>query len=244
MAFATIRFKSKSIEKQTAINVLLPEGRGRFPVLYLLHGLSDDQTVWWRRTAIERHVDGRRLIIVMPDGGRSFYTNDPRPGGLAYEDHIIKDVIGLVDRTFPTIANRRGRAIAGQSMGGYGAMMLGMKHTNKFAASCSHSGAFDFAHIPVKWPDIDALAASLKKRDYDVFSLARQLAKSSRKLALKLDCGSEDFLIEPNRQFHRHMEKLGLAHEYSENPGSHNWGYWDRHISETLDFVLKNTAKK
>ncbi len=244
MAFATIRFKSKSIEKQTAINVLLPEGRGPFPVLYLLHGLSDDQTVWCRRTALERHATGRRLIIVMPDGARSFYTNDPRPGGLAYEDHIVKDVVGLVDRTLPTIANRRGRAVAGFSMGGYGAIMLGLKHTNKFTVACSHSGAFDFAHVPVKWPEIDTIAESLKKRDYDVFALARQLAKSNRKIALKLHCGTEDFLIEQNRSFHSHLERLGIAHQYDECRGDHSWGYIDRHISDTLDFVQKNTAKK
>ena len=244
MAFATIRFKGDSIEKRTAINALLPEGRGPFPVLYLLHGLSDDYSVWCRRTALERHAEGRRLIIVMPDGGRSFYTNDPRPGGMAYEDHIIKDVIGLVDRTFPTIAKRSGRAVAGFSMGGYGAMMLGMKYTNKFAAACSHSGAFQFAHKAANWVDIDSLADSVKKRDYDVYSLARQLAKSSRKIALKLHCGTEDFLIEHTRSFSSHLEKLGITHQYDECPGDHSWGYMDRNICDTLDFVQRNTAKK
>ena len=139
MAFCEMHFFGASIGKQSSMCVIVPEGEGPFPVLYLLHGLSDDHTIWHRRTSIERYVDGRRLIVVMPDGHRSFYCNDERPGGLAYEDHITQDVVGFVDRTFKTIPHRGARAIAGLSMGGYGAIVLSLRHPNLFSAASSHS---------------------------------------------------------------------------------------------------------
>ena len=148
MALCEVRFRGQSIEKQTGMNVILPDGEGPFPVLYLLHGLSDDYTIWHRRTSIERYVEAQPLIVVMPDGHRSFYCNDPRPGGLAYEDHIVTDVVDVVERTFPVIADRGARAIAGLSMGGYGAIMLGLRHPDVFSVACSHSGAMRSSSVP------------------------------------------------------------------------------------------------
>ena len=105
MALCSIRFKSGSLGKQSGLNVLLPDkGNGPFPVLYLLHGNSEDYTSWLRETRIERDVRGLGLIVVMPDGGRSRYVNSDIYGH--YEDHIIKSVIRFVDHTFPTIAKR------------------------------------------------------------------------------------------------------------------------------------------
>lgn len=104
MALCSVQFPGGSIQKASGMNVILPEGDGPFPVLYLLHGLSDDYTIWSRRTSIERYVAELPLVVVMPDGHRSFYCNDPRPGGCAYEDHVVMDVVGFVDRTFRTIA--------------------------------------------------------------------------------------------------------------------------------------------
>ena len=133
MALCSVQLFGESIQKASGMNVILPDAQGPFGVLYLLHGLSDDHTIWCRRTSIERYAAELPLIVVMPDGHRSFYCNDPRPGGCAYEDHIVTDVVGFVDRTFPTIADRAGRAIGGLSMGGYGAMMLALRHPDLFS---------------------------------------------------------------------------------------------------------------
>jgi len=239
MAFLDIHFWGNSIQKQSSMYVILPDGDGPFPVLYLLHGLSDDHTIWHRRTSIERYAEGRPLIIVMPDGHRSFYCNDPRPGGLAYEDHMVKDVVGFMDRAFRTIRHRRGRAIAGLSMGGYGAMMLSLRHVDLFSVACSHSGALAMFHSPrPERADVQAVVANLPKGAYDCFALARKCARSRRGLAIRIDCGKEDFLLDHNRQFHAHLEKLGIRHVYEEHPGQHNWEYWDIHIRQTLEFVM------
>jgi len=244
MAFLDIHFWGNSISKQSSMYVLLPPGKGPFPVLYLLHGLSDDHTIWHRRSSIERQVEGLPLIVVMPDGHRSWYCNDPRPGGLAYEDHVVKDVVGFVDETFRTIARREGRAIAGLSMGGFGAVMLAMRHLDLFRVACSHAGGMGVMHHPMKdRPEIEAIASGVPKGAYDCFALAAKLRKGGRKLALRLDCGTEDFLIESNREYHAHLEKLRVPHVYQEYPGQHNWEYCDRHIGETLKFVMDHLRR-
>ena len=239
MAFCDVRFRGVSIEKQTGMYVILPDGEGPFPVLYLLHGLSDDYTIWHRRTSIERYVEAQGLIVVMPDGHRSFYCNDPRPGGLAYEDHIVTDVVGFVERTFPAIPDRGARAIAGLSMGGYGAIMLALRHPDVFSVACSHSGAMRFAHEPIEQrPEVQALADALDPPEkYDCFRLAEQLKERGPLPAIRFDCGTEDDLLEWNREFHAHLDAVGIDHRYREYRGAHTWDYWDRHILHTLAFI-------
>jgi putative tributyrin esterase len=136
MSFCELHFCSQSLDMQGAMNVLLPDSvEGPFPVLYLLHGLGDDHTIWLRRTSIERYVADLPLIVVMPDAKRSFYCNAVEE---RYEDHITVDVVGTIDRTFKTIRSPKGRAIAGLSMGGYGAVMLALRHPELFSVACSH----------------------------------------------------------------------------------------------------------
>jgi putative tributyrin esterase len=237
MAIAHITFYGESIGKQSGLEVVIPEVPGPWPVLYLLHGLSDDHSCWQRFSGIERYVRLRtRLMVVMPDGHRSFYVNDPRPGGLAYEDHMINDVVGFVDRTFPTVADRLGRAIAGLSMGGYGATMLAMKHPRMFSVAASHSGALTCVETK---PHRDgapahAILEALDPERYSCFRLAEGLGECGDSLAYHFDCGTEDFLLDANRRFHDHLTRIGLSHTYHEHPGEHNWDYWDEHIQETL----------
>ena len=118
MACATLHFHSPALAKACSMNVIVPEGRvgtPPFPVCYLLHGLSDDHRSWTRHTSLERHVAGLPLIVVMPDGGRGFYCD--AVDGPAYERYLLEDVIGFVDRTFHTIAERQGRVIDHDSAG-------------------------------------------------------------------------------------------------------------------------------
>ncbi len=240
MAILRVGFFGQSILKQTNMTVVLPDdakSAGPYPVMYLLHGLSDDDTIWARRTSLERYVAGMPLIVVMPDSGRGYYTDAKR--GLAYESHIMKDVIGFVDRFFPTIPDRRGRAIGGLSMGGYGSMKLALKYPDRFCSVVSHSGVFDIARS-LKRPERNGELSLIFGDDpadggNDVLRLAEELDRASAP-AIRFDCGTEDFLIEDNRAFHRHLQKLGIKHEYEEFPGSHEWGYWDLHIQQALKF--------
>jgi S-formylglutathione hydrolase FrmB len=243
VALATVHFRSNSIHKETALNVLLPEiGEGPFPTLYLLHGLSDDHSAWMRYSAIERYVCDLPLIIVMPDGYRSYYVNDPRPEGLAFEDHIVRDVVGFVDRTFPTRPSRAGRAIAGLSMGGYGAITLAMRHPEMFCAAASHSGALSFVTCDYDRPGLRELPRALKREQHDPSTLAESLVNHDDCPAIRFDCGVDDHLIDHNRDLHAKLEAMGIEHEYREHPGGHTWAYWDEHIRETIAFVTRQFA--
>jgi S-formylglutathione hydrolase FrmB len=237
MAFCPVQFYSPSLLKACSMNVLLPdrvESAGPYPVLYLLHGLSDDHTIWPRRTSLERYVEGLPLIVVMPDGGRSFYCDAVE--GAAYETHLVRDVVGFADRFFPTLASRKGRAICGLSMGGYGAVKLALKFPETFGSAVSHSGALAYTRRSELAPEFRRIFGPSASGGKDCpFALAERADRETFP-ALRFDCGTEDGLLEENRAFHRHLRDLDLPHEYEEFPGGHNWAYWDLHVQEAIGF--------
>ncbi len=248
MAFARINYFSRSLGKASSFSVVFPDDPSvprPYAVFYLLHGLSDDDTIWMRRTSIERYVEGMPLVVVMPDGGRGWYTNAQI--GPAYEDDLIKDVVGLVDRTLPVKAERAGRAIGGLSMGGYGAVKLGLKHHAMFASVNSHSGALAILQEPLDTegrkdlgPELERLfGKSPKGGPEDPFGIVERL-DHGRIPALRIDCGKGDFLLEQNRAFHRHLEAMHIAHEYEEFVGVHSWEYWDEHVRAAIAFHARN----
>ena len=214
-----------ALGKMTSFMAIVPEGKnGPYPVLYLLHGLSDDHTAWARRTSLERYVQNIPLMVVMPNGERSFYTDSASNAQAAFETFLTRDLIGFVDSAFHTHAARDGRAVAG--------------------AGVSHSGAVAFASQPINpdWSSRDEWVFLFGENpagsDNDVFALAERCDPATRP-ALRIDCGVDDFLIEDNRRFHAHLNALGCAHEYAEPPGGHDWGYWDTHIQDTIAFVAR-----
>ncbi|HEV2472674.1 MAG TPA: alpha/beta hydrolase family protein [Chthonomonadales bacterium] len=247
MAVCELKFYSDALQKATAATIILPEARhsGPFAVFYLLHGLSDDQTIWCRRTSIERYVENVPLMVVMPDGGRGFYCD--AVDGLAWESALIRDLISYIDSRFHTNAGRNGRCIGGLSMGGYGAVKLALKFPDLFCSASSHSGALAWAHKPYH-PDLEPRRRREWERilgenpiggSNDIFALAEKLPAAQRP-ALRIDCGVDDFLIQDNRAFHAHLTTLGYDHQYLEAPGEHNWAYWDLHVQEAISFHLSH----
>ncbi|HYE05373.1 MAG TPA: alpha/beta hydrolase family protein [Planctomycetota bacterium] len=234
MALLHIGFFSEALQKQSAMFVVMPDGaKAPPPVVYQLHGLSDDYTMWQRRTSIERYADRHGLMIVMPDGGRSWYS-DAADGTGAYEKHIL-EVVAFIDRTFRTAGGPRGRAIGGLSMGGYGAMKIGLKHPELFGSIAAHSGALDTMrqHREKRWPEMAGIFGSTFPDSEDCFHLAEL---PGVKPAIRIDCGVDDYLIQDNRRFHAHLFEIGVPHDYAEYPGSHDWEYWDAHIDRALRF--------
>jgi S-formylglutathione hydrolase FrmB len=246
VALFRVQFFGNAIAKQTNMTVILPaegDDPGPFPVYYLLHGLSDDDSIWVRRTSVERYVSGMPLIVVMPDTARGFYTDAVR--GLAYERHIMEDVVGFVDRFLPTIPAREGRVIGGLSMGGYGSMKLALKYPDMFCSVVSHSSAFDIRKRlddPGRGPEFSLIFGDDPAAgENDVFSLAQEVDPDLMP-AIRFDCGTEDGLLAENREFHAHLESLGIAHEYEEFAGAHEWGYWDLRVQEALAFHGRTLA--
>ena len=249
MAFSTINYFSKSLKKASSFNIVFPDDAAiprPWSVFYLLHGLSDDHTIWMRRTSIDRYVAGLPLVVVMPDGGRGWYAN--ALAGDAFEDDLVNDVVGLVDRTFPVRADRSGRAIGGLSMGGYGAVKVGLKHPDIFGSINSHSGALGMLHniddAKKLSPEFERIfGASPKDGPEDPFAIVTKMDHGKIPPML-IDCGTEDFLLAQNRGFHEHLEKLHIAHEYKEFSGGHNWEYWDLHVREAIAFHVRNLGIK
>lgn len=232
MSVASVRFFSEALGKWTRYNVILPEeGEGPFPVLLQLHGLSDDCDSWLEHTNLVRHVAGLPLAVVLPDGGTSAYLNWKASGRLnqhRYEDLMVIDIPGHLGRHFNV---RNGPwAIGGLSMGGYGAVRLGLKHPDRFSSIYAHSAAFriEEAQDPVDTTLVEDAG------DSDVYNHAAAIAMRSERPVIAFDCGVDDRLIEHNRKFHRHLDMLGVDHRYAEFEGGHEWDYWDVHVQEAL----------
>jgi S-formylglutathione hydrolase FrmB len=243
MALCEVKFRSPTLQKAVGMHVILPQVDvpGPYPVWYLLHGLSDDYTIWHRHTRIEWYVRELPLIVVMPDGGRSFYC-DAREGP-AYETFFMVDLVGFVERFFPVISEGGGRVISGLSMGGYGAMKLALKHPERFCSAVSHSGALRIARDTPRdelRPELRRIFGdSARGGDDDLFALAES-AEVNALPALRFDCGLDDPLLPHNRAFHDHLEHLGIPHEYEEFPGAHNWDFWDQHVQDAIAFHCRS----
>jgi putative tributyrin esterase len=259
MAFLQCDFFSDVLGLSCSMNVILPqntkkqigmEGKAeedKFPVLYLLHGLSDDHTIWMRRTSIERYVAFLGIAVVMPAVNKSFYVDMAQ--GDKYGEFISEELPEIAHSFFPLSDRREDTFVAGLSMGGYGAFLLALSNPAKFAAAASLSGAINIAGISNRtdvarkdfyervFGPLDKLAGS----DLDLFHLSAKLAESGEVLPRLFQCcGTEDFLYDDNLKFKGHMDKLPFDYHYEEGPGAHEWGYWDTHIQKVLKWMLKD----
>ena len=204
MALLHVNFYSRTLERETQMDVILPEAAKKLigmegvatrqcKTLYLLHGMSDDQTVWQRRTSIERYAQKHNLAVIMPEVQRSFYcdmTNGPR-----YFTYIVDELPALCQRLFRVSARREDNFVAGLSMGGYGAMKAALSRPERYAAAASFSGAVDVAARLDSHPDIfQATCGGTLRAEDDLFRLAEKTA--GERPRLYISCGTEDFLLE------------------------------------------------
>lgn len=212
-AVATVEFGSAALGRATTYTALVPDGgEPPFAVLYQLHGASDDHRAWLYKSNLLRYVEGLPLLVIMPSGENSNYVD-------GWERLVVDDLPAHVARTFRV---RPGRAaIGGLSMGGYGAIRLGLKYAERFASIFAHS-----SRLPVSGDD----------RDVDV--VAGRVDRATMP-ALAFDCGTEDYLLADSRRFHARLEALGLPHEYREHPGAHTWDYWDTHVHDAIAWHKK-----
>jgi S-formylglutathione hydrolase FrmB len=252
MALVRCDFFSEVLGLSTSMTVLLPQatsaqigmtgieaGGGRHPTLYLLHGLSDDDTVWVRRTSIERYVAPLGLAVVMPQVHRSFYADEVWGG--RYWTFLSEELPSLVGSFFRLSDRREDTFVAGLSMGGYGAFKWALRHPDRFAAAASLSGALDVAELQrtrfvedLERRVFDGL--QVEGGENDLFTLAER-AVPSELPPLYLACGTEDDLLADNRRFARRARDLGLPITVEIGPGGHDWGYWDAAIQDVLAWL-------
>lgn len=251
--FVNDSVQSAAVGRVMPYRVLLPEAyersRDRYPVLYLLHGLGGDDRDWSTRTNLARLAARLRLVIVMPDGDNAWYTNAANDGP-RFEDYIASDLVQDVERKYRVIRARYGRAIAGLSMGGYGAIKIALRHPAEFAAAGSFSGAFRATDTAYD----DSLGA-LKDQTYEIYGPEGSETRTANDVAamassapvlgapvLYLDCGTSDAFLQSNRDVVATLQKRGFRYEYHELPGAHAWDYWNARIAVFLPWVMKQLA--
>lgn len=195
----------------------------RYPVFYYLHGYSGDETTWVKEGKLDAAADalGLDAIIVMPDGDDSFFADE-------YETYISRDLITWVDSTFRTIATRGGRAIAGMSMGGYGALHLAIRHPDLYGACVAHSPVTAMAEHRPEW------------KPYDPIDLAATLVPPGP--ALYLDCGTEDSLAPSVQALHDVLVRRGIAHDFHLVPGQHDYAFAIERGPVSLAFLRAHTT--
>lgn len=255
--------KSAILNKEVHYSIYLPAdystSERAYPVTYLLHGYGDADDGWIQFGEINRLADeaiatGKipPMIIVTPDGFKSFYINSG-DGKTNYEDFFIKELIPHIEKTYKVKAERRFRGIAGLSMGGYGSLLMSLKHPDLFVAAAPLSAAV--------WSDSDiinldegmyntlfgnALGKGLKGNDRlteawlsnSPFGIIEKKTKEElSKVRYWIDCGDDDFLTIGNAQLHIALIKKQVPHEFRMRDGAHNWTYWRTGVIDALSFI-------
>ncbi len=247
------------MKREIPAMVVLPDIRSaqpnrRFPTLYLLHGAGDDERAWIDRTPVREMADAYGVIIVTPATGTSWYFDSPVDPASQFETFVAAELVGFVDKHYPTIAKRTARALAGNSMGGHGSMFIAVRHRDTFSVAVPMSGGMD---IRASDPQVGAFSENwdIKQRlgpiqenparwnELTVINVVDALKRGE--LAISIDCGDKDFFLTTNRQLHAKLNTMGIAHDYSEHPGAHDWDYWKLALPRQMAFVgrhLENRA--
>lgn len=253
MACTEFHYYSRVLDIDVTVSVILPEVKTMLeqdgkplPTLYLLHGLSDDHTHWIRQTRLEFYARRYRLAIIMPCVNRSFYTDMKH--GAKYFTFVNEELPKVMELYFPLSHEREERFAAGLSMGGYGAMKLGLLCPEKYAAVASLSGAVEM--------EADFFRHSVQKDDAflreltDIFGPFEEFMQSDNcltRVAERLDpakaprmymaCGTADFLFDSNEDFVRRFgEKFSIRYD-TEEGAAHTWDFWDRQIEKVLAWL-------
>lgn len=228
--------------------VVLPAGYNgstrRYPVLYLLHGHDGGHRNWMERTNLLPHTARLPLIVVLPDAGNSWYTNSHARPEEKFEAYVAREIPAFIDQNFRTLTYREARYVAGLSMGGYGALKLGLKHSARFSLAGSFSGSPLATENTSSGTVNDAFgpAGGASRGENDLVALARD-ARIAEGTYFYVDCGTADRLLPANRAFVQAMAARPLAYEYHEVPGAHTWEFWDRRLPVFLKLVEERIAR-
>ncbi|MCK8494992.1 esterase family protein [Spirosoma sp. RP8] len=261
----TLDIPSAAMKRTMRAAVVLPEAyrsadatknKMAYPVLYLLHGGGGQFSDWLKQTPdkllVQKLADQYNLIVVMPEGERlGGYLDSPVQKDNLFETYIAKEVVDKIDNTYRTVRDRKGRVITGLSMGGHGALYLATRHPELYCAAGSMSGALDLNYKTWRInPDFEKAIEPGFARilgplgstpdNYaanSVVNLVDKIKANGQKLVI--DCGVDDFLIEPNRELHRRLVYSKVDHDYTERPGAHTWAYWQNSLPYHVLFFQK-----
>ncbi|MBQ3079697.1 MAG: esterase family protein [Clostridia bacterium] len=257
MALLHVDFFSDVLGMCVEMDVILPENTsgqigmegkndgGKWKTMYLLHGMSDDHTIWQRRTSIERYVSDKGIAVVMPSTQLGWYTDMYM--GHKWYTYIAKELPAICRSFFPNMSDKREDTfVCGLSMGGYGAMKLALRDPETFGYGASLSGGLDVEDTVCNlslgnegyWTDVFGPKDEVKGSFNDLFQAACDLKASGRPLPkLYMWCGEQDFLYHQNVKMRDHLNALSYDLTYEESPGIHSWKYWDEKIQTVLEWL-------
>lgn len=260
MAIFDISFLSSSLSRTVQIKALIPaESINEASVnaeskplksIYLLHGYSNDCSEWLRESNIHVLAQKHNVAVFFPSGENSFYLDDTARQAF-YSKYICEELIGFTRRVFRLSNLREDTSIGGISMGGYGALANGLKRSDVFGNIIALSSALLIDKLQYLSVNMDNPIASpeyylhtfgnpqaAQGSDIDPKELVKKCISENACPKLYAACGTEDFLIEENRDFHQFCCDAGFEHCYVEEPGDHNWTFWNRHIAKALEWML------
>src|SRR5271165_2719048 len=249
-----ITFHSAALSRETTYRVIAPNsiaGGEKLPVLYLLHGGDGTYREWSDNSDLAPYAE-RGAILVMPDGGFSYYTNSAMRPLDRYADYIVNDLISDAESRFPIAANRESRAIAGISMGGFGAIVMALKHPQLFAFAGGLSSALDVPSRPLtvsrlrqwlRYRSIFGPWGSQTRRDNDPYLLALS-ADPSRTPYLFLGCGEQESFFAANRKFIEILSRRHFQYEFRPTPGIHNWNQWNEQVPAMFQSLFEHIDKE
>ena len=248
MALINLKIFSEKLGIQTTVNVVIPQKNtdgeigisnnvkdGKFKCLYLLHGLSDDYSIWMRRTSIERYASEYGICVIMPDGGRSFYSD--MKYGMNYYSYIARELPQIIEGMFNVSNRREDRYIGGLSMGGYGALKIALEERERYAAAFGLSPVADIRNNNFTETLIPVFGESIPD-EADLFYLAKKHDTDKVKPRLYVTVGKDDFMYDDNVRLNKHLKNLNYDYRYVETPGSHSWELWDKTVQEALTWML------
>lgn len=259
MAFLQLHLHSDALGMASEVNVILPEASetqigmeghrsDTYKTLYLLHGLSDDQSIWMRRTSIERYAARYGIAVVMPNAHRSWYCDMAHGGN--YFTYVSEELPRLCRSYFSGMsAAREMNFIGGLSMGAYGALKIALRRPKDFSGVIALSGAFDVAASKNRyaggsyWEDIFGPCEKIPGSENDVFSLTEHaLVNKSMPDKLYIACGTSDSHLPASQKLEKILNTANYPHIYREIPGEHNWDLWDREIELALPYLFAENA--
>ncbi len=243
----TLKVYSEKMKREIPVLAVVPDmDEGiRCPVLYLLHGYGDTYTAWSRITDLNALADTYHMMIVCPDGEKSWYLDSPVDPNVQFETFISLELPAYIDKHYPTYAVREGRAITGLSMGGHGAMWNGIHHPGVFGAVGSTSGGVDICRFPNCWQIEKVLGNAYENEEvwkaHSVYHSLDRLLGSRQSVII--DCGYSDFFYKVNQNVHERLRELNVKHDFYVRPGGHNSEYWRTSIQYQVLFFA-NYFKK
>lgn len=243
----TIEVKSAKMNRNIKCTVIVPEQYfdldlqdEQYPVIYLLHGAWGSYRDWPTKANLDDLASDYSVIIVCPDGQDSWYLDSPIDPSFQFETFISKELVKYIDSNYRTLRSPGYRAITGLSMGGHGALWVGLQHPEVFGSCGSMSGGVDITKFPNKWKIDQRLGKYEDNKqawaDHAVINIVDKIKPGQN---IIIDDGSEDFFYEVNLNLHKALLNRKIKHDFTIRPGGHTWDYWVNSLDYHMLFFAK-----